>query len=342
MNHIERFLATAERRPVDHPASWLGIPDPAALPKLYSHFGASGMIALKARLNDDIFPVEVPYHSPTSSAIYAAFDFAKNKPAPGERTLTTPGFFEDLSDPADVEKFAWPDPARHIDPGECKKAADAVPPGYAVMGVVWAAHFQDACAAFGMESALIKMMTEPEMFRAVIDRILDFYIKANKIFFEATRGKLHAVLMGNDFGSQTCLMLSPALLREFVFEGIRRLVDQAKGYGLKVVYHSCGAISEIIPDLIGLGVDIIHPIQALATGMEPARLREKFGARVSFCGGIDAQNLLVRGTSDEVRAKVRELKTLFPTGLILSPSHEAILPDTAPANIEAIFTTVNE
>lgn len=53
------------------------------------------------------------------------------------------------------------------------------------MGVIWSAHFQDACAAFGMETALIKMMLEPEIFEAVINRITDFYLKANEIFYEA-------------------------------------------------------------------------------------------------------------------------------------------------------------
>ena len=74
MNHIERFYATIERRPVDRPASWLGIPDNTALPKLYEYFGVDNMKDLKARIGDDIYPVEMPYHSPTSDAIYAAFE----------------------------------------------------------------------------------------------------------------------------------------------------------------------------------------------------------------------------------------------------------------------------
>jgi uroporphyrinogen decarboxylase len=57
---------------------------------------------------------------------------------------------------------------------------------------------------------------------------------------------------------------------------------------------------------------------------------------VSFCGGIDAQELLVHGTPAQMRAKVRELRGLFPTGLILSPSHEAILPDVPRENIAAM------
>jgi len=338
MNHIERFYATIDRKPVDRPASWLGIPDNHALPALYQHFGVSDIIGLKAVIGDDIYPVELPYHSPTSNAIYAAFDFAKRKGGSlDERTLTAPGFFEDYHEPADVDKFPWPDPKRYIDPAECLRAVSEVPEGYAILGVIWSAHFQDACSAFGMEEALIRMMTEPDMFKAVINRIADFYLEANEIFYEATMGKLHAVLIGNDLGSQCGLMIDPDSIREFVLPGTRKLVEQAKRYGLRVIHHSCGSIHDIIPDLIDCGVDVIHPIQALAAKMEPQRLHDDFGRRVSFCGGVDAQYLLVNGSPLEVASKVQELRRIFPTGLIISPSHEAILPDIPPANIEALF-----
>ena len=48
MNSLERFIATLERRPVDRPASWLGIPTESALPGLYDYFGVSDMVGLKA------------------------------------------------------------------------------------------------------------------------------------------------------------------------------------------------------------------------------------------------------------------------------------------------------
>lgn len=296
------------------------------------------MTGLKAVLDDDVYPVELPYQSPTSNAIYAAFDFAK-KGAGGvdERTLTAPGFFEDYHDPADVNRFPWPDPLKYIDPKACRAAVEAVPEGKVVLGVIWSAHFQDACAAFGMEEALMRMMTEPDMFQAVIHRILDFYLAANERFYQATAGRLHAVLIGNDLGSQNGLMVDPDSIRTFVLPGTRKLVEQAKRYGLRAIHHSCGSIHAIIPDLIDCGVDAIHPIQALAAHMEPERLKADFGDKVAFCGGVDAQYLLVKGQPADVRAKVESLRTLFPTGLIISPSHEAILPDIPPANIEALF-----
>ena len=175
-----------------------------------------------------------------------------------------------------------------------------------------------------------------------MDRITEFYLRANGIFYEATRGHLHAVLLGNDYGSQTGLMLSRAQIAEFALPWTKLLVDQAHAHGLKVIHHSCGAIRDLIPDLIALGVDAIHPIQALAKGMDAAGLKREFGDRVSFCGGIDAQELLVHGTPDQMRAKVRELRRLFPTGLILSPSHEAILPDVPQANVAAMIEAARE
>ena len=91
-----------------------------------------------------------------------------------------------------------------------------IPDEYLKMGIMWSAHFQDACAAFGMENALITMMTYPDMFQAVIDRITDFYLEVNELFYEATRDHLDAILIGNDFGSQTALMVDPDLIRKFV------------------------------------------------------------------------------------------------------------------------------
>lgn len=340
MNSLERFYATAERRPVDRPAAWLGMPDPQALPGLFSYYGVKDIHELKMAVGDDFYAVEVPYESETAHAIYAAFDWYKNGEVDAmNRTLTASGCFHDAEDMEDLV-FDWPDPAAYIDAAECRRRVEMAPEGKTVLGILWSAHFQDTCAAFGMETALMNMIAAPELYEAVNEKVLEFYLKANRIFYEATKGKLHAVLIGNDMGSQRGLMISPELVRRFVIPGCRRLTEQAHSYGLKVIYHSCGAISDIIPDLIDAGVDIIHPIQALAAGMEPEGLKEKFGDRISFCGGVDTQELLVHGTPEDVRKKVEELKRLFPTGLILSPSHEAILPDVPPENIGALFDAV--
>ncbi|MGA2408587.1 MAG: uroporphyrinogen decarboxylase family protein [Bacteroidales bacterium] len=342
MDHRERFYATIEYEHVDRPASWLGLPVPSAEPALIKYFGVKSIDELRRILDDDIYPIEVPYNFPPSNHIACAFKFAKvdHRDQPDERTLTAPGYFEDYTKPLDVEKFAWPDPSLYLDREESRRQVDSAPHDLIKMGILWSAHFQDACSAFGMEHALMTMFQNPEMFQAVIDRITDFYLRANEIFYESTKGKLDAILIGNDFGSQTGLMVDPDSIRKHVFPGTKKLIDQAKSYGLTVMHHSCGSIFPLIQDLANLGADIIHPIQALASEMDAPNLKKNFAGKVAFCGGVDAQNLLVNGKPEEVDKKVTELKVLFPTGLIISPSHEAILPDIPSANIKALFDAI--
>ena len=338
MNSLERFYATIERRPVDRPAAWLGMPDIKSQPALFDYYGVKSLHELKLAIGDDFYSVEVPYKSPNADAIYAAFDWYMDGNTDSEnRTLTADGCFKDAEELEDLDFFEWPDPEKFIDKEECRRRVDMAPADKATIGMIWCCHFQDACASFGMQTALMNMIANPEIYKAVDDKIVDFYLKANEIFYEATKGRLNAVLIGNDMGSQRGPMISPAMAEEFVMPGCRKLVEQAHSYGLKVIYHSCGSIVEIIPKLIEAGVDAIHPIQALAAGMDARNLKEKFDGQISFCGGVDTQNLLVKGTPEEVKAKVKELRETFPTGLIISPSHEAIMPDIPPTNVKALF-----
>ena len=78
-------------------------------------------------------------------------------------------------------------------------------------------------------------------------------------------------------------------------------------------------------------------MQALASEMDAQNLKKHFTGKVAFCGGVDAQNILVHGKPEEVEKKVIKLRDLFPKRLIIFPSHEAVLPDIPPANIMAVF-----
>ncbi|WP_066627864.1 uroporphyrinogen decarboxylase family protein [Labilibacter marinus] len=344
MTPKERVLATINRQVVDYPASWLGLPVPPAIPNLYKYFNVDSIENLKRNIKDDVWPIEVPYNNAPFYDVGCALQFApvQEHGTQDERTLTDPGFFMGKTDPAEIDNFDWPNPADFLDVEKAAKMVEEAPDEYFKMGIMWSAHFQDTCAAFGMEEALTTMMMYPDMFQAVIDKITDFYLDLNGRFYEATKGKLDGVLIGNDFGSQTALMVDPDMLRTYVFPGTQKLIDQAKSYGLKVLHHSCGSIFPIIQDLYDMGVDIVHPIQALAADMSAEHLSEEFSTNGVFCGGVDAQELLVNGGPADIKKRVKEIKKLFPTGLIFSPSHEAILPDIAPENIEALFEAVKE
>ena len=96
MTKKERFYATINRQPCDRPAFWLGIPTEEAMPGLLQYFHPENFAQLKERVDDDIWTVICPYHSPVFRLIEDPFKFAVQQEYAGsssERTLTLPGIF---------------------------------------------------------------------------------------------------------------------------------------------------------------------------------------------------------------------------------------------------------
>jgi uroporphyrinogen decarboxylase len=117
---------------------------------------------------------------------------------------------------------------------------------------------------------------------------------------------------------------------------MKKNIELAKSYGLKVMLHSCGSISRIIPALIDAGVDAIHPIQAKAKGMDAESLAREYRKDLIFVGGVDTQELLPFKTPVEVYEEVKRLRRIFGEGFVVSPSHEALLPNVSPENVIAM------
>jgi uroporphyrinogen decarboxylase len=111
---------------------------------------------------------------------------------------------------------------------------------------------------------------------------------------------------------------------------------------LQVLTHSCGSVHLVIGRLIDAGVQCLHPLQAKAFGMDAETLVRDFGGKIAFLGGIDTQELLIKGTPEEIRREVRRLKGVFGHSWIASPSHEALLPDIPPRNVVAMAEAVLE
>jgi uroporphyrinogen decarboxylase len=270
---------------------------------------------------------------------YPMFDVLNGK----ERTsLSEAGVFAETEETAEVEKFHWPD-MKYIDFTETLKEIDrTVAAGQAVLSGMWSCFYHNACDFFGMENYFMKMHTDPDVVEAVTRHIVDFYLEANEKLFNLAGDKIDAFFFGNDFGSQLDLLISPEHFDRFVMPYFREFTDQAHRHGYNVVLHSCGAIERVIPRLIDAGVEVLHPIQALAKNMDAASLAKKYNGKIVFLGGVDTQRLLPFGTPQEVRDEVRRLKDLFGPNFLVSPSHESILPNVSPENITAMAETAAE
>jgi len=245
------------------------------------------------------------------------------------------GVFADCEAVREVEKFPWPD-ANLCDFTKSEKVVDeTVKLGKAVLSGSWSCFFHNVADLFGMENYFIKMYTDPDVVQAVTERMVDFYLQANKKWFDIITDRMDAIFFGNDFGSQLDMLVSPEMFGKFIMPSFKKITAQAKERGYKVVLHSCGAIESVIPQLIDAGVDCLHPIQAKARNMDAAALARKYGNDIVFMGGVDTQDLLPFGTPQQVYDEVMRLREIFGPNFIVSPSHEA-MPDTPPENMEAM------
>jgi len=112
----------------------------------------------------------------------------------------------------------------------------------------------------------------------------------------------------------------------------------------KIWYHTCGACTEYIPDLLDNGIDALNPVQISATGMEPKELKQRFGEKLTFWGGaIDAQHVLPSATPETIREHVRRnLEELKPGGGYVFNNVHNIQAGVPPENIVAMFDAAYE
>jgi uroporphyrinogen decarboxylase len=208
--------------------------------------------------------------------------------------------------------------------------------GQAVLCSTWGSIFSSTWNFFGMENCMVKMYTDPEQVLAVTGHLTDFYLAANEQLFTLAKGKIDSAFFGVDLGSQLDLILSPEGFEQFLLPFLKRLFDQAHGFGLRVTMHSCGSIYRVIPQLIEAGVDILHPLQAKAKNMDACYIAEHHKGKIAFMGGVDTQDLLPNGTPDQVKQEVRRLKNILGPNFIVSLSHETLLPNVPLENYAAM------
>ena len=144
------------------------------------------------------------------------------------------------------------------------------------------------------------------------------------------------------FGMMPILELP--VYRKMIKPKQRRLVEAIKSKtDAKIYYHSCGAVFDLIPDLIELGFDILNPVQVSARGMDTRRLKEEYGTDITFWGGIDTQHVMPFGKPEEVADEVkRRIDDLAPGGGFVFATVHNIQAFVPPENIVAAYETALE
>ena len=210
---------------------------------------------------------------------------------------------------------------------------------FCLIGGTWAPFFHDSMELSGMEKFFIDMCLNPRLVDYIIERCFEFYYELDRRAFEQNKGVVDMYFIGNDFGSQRALLLSPDMWRRFYKPYLKKLIAQAKANGCVTALHSCGSIKAIIPDLIEIGVEAINPIQVNAEDMDPEMLMRDYRSDVVFFGGIDENHILLECTEAEVRAETRRIIDILGAKgrYIVAASHDYLLPEVPESNIFAMY-----
>jgi uroporphyrinogen decarboxylase len=193
-----------------------------------------------------------------------------------------------------------------------------------------------------MEDILLDMTLTPELARHLFNRCFQWHMDYHTRLLKAADGRLDCMQLADDFSTQTGLLISVDMFREFFKEPIRTYIELANSYGAKTMFHCCGSAYRLIPEFIDLGVDMLDPVQTTTANMEPARLKSDFGDRISFHGGGETQRILPRGTPDEVRDNARMLSSVLGKegGYVMSSCHFS-QADVPLANLLAFYDLRN-
>jgi len=169
----------------------------------------------------------------------------------------------------------------------------------------------------GMENLLVDIALRPRFVRALLRGLTDYILYTMAVLFDKV--EFDCIALSDDYGIQKSILISPDDWRKFIRPLLVEIYSLAKSRNRAVFHHSCGNIYPIIGDMIDIGLDILHPIQPEA--MDIYQLKREFGRHLTFCGGLNTQQLLPRGTPRRIRDEVKKLKQVMGqgAGFILEP-----------------------
>jgi len=189
-------------------------------------------------------------------------------------------------------------------------------------------------------------LTRPGHIKKIFERQVEIALENLKKIYNVVGNKVHAVfLCGTDFGTQSSTFCSLEQFEDIWLPNYKKINDWIHdNTGWKTFKHSCGAVETFIDAFIRAGFDIINPVQINAEGMEPKKLKEKYGRDIVFWGGgIDTQKMLPFGTQEAIREQVLKNCEIFSKdgGFVFNTVHN-IQANVPVQNIVAMLEAIKE
>jgi uroporphyrinogen decarboxylase len=247
-----------------------------------------------------------------------------------------------------IDAFAWPDatdPARYVGIGEAARRIVEDEGRAVLVGSICGGLSEGLFKMRGFEDGYMDLAAEPERARQVMEKILEIKLAYWERALAELGDDVDVIGEADDLGGQDRPLFSPATYRALVKPLQAELFSFIRARtSARIFFHSCGAIRELIPDLIEIGVDILNPVQVSAAGMDSASLKREFGRDIVFWGGgVDTQRILGGGSPSEVRVEVRRrIADLREGGGFVFAAVHNVQPNVPPGNLVAMWETWRE
>ena len=247
----------------------------------------------------------------------------------------------------EIERHPWPDPS---DPSRVRGLKEIArkyqQEGFGVVVNTPLMVMTQTQRMRGLEQFMVDSALNQPLLEYLMDKILEIQLEMARHLLEEVDPYCDVVVIGDDLSHQGGLTYSPDMYRRLFkprHRAILRILKEEFAEA-KVLYHCCGGVEPLLPDLIDLGIDALNPVQVSAKGMgDTKKLKAQYGRDLTFWGGIDTQRVLPFGTPDEVKAEVRRrIEDLAPEGGFVLAAVHNLRPEVKPENICALYEAALE
>lgn len=235
---------------------------------------------------------------------------------------------------SDLLSYNFPDPDIYDRYKDAGQIVDLFCDEYLIVADIEVTIFSLAMELVGMEKLLVDMASKAEYVEPLFKGCAQFQIE---IGLNLINAGVDVIWVGDDFGTQTGLLFSPEMFRSMLKPYYKLMSDAFKNArrDIILVMHSDGAVSEILDDISEIGYEVFNPLQPGVPGHEPEELKEGFGQKLVFWGGIDQQHLLPYGSDEELETTISERIRVLGRGggYMIAPAH-IIQADVSPERVE--------
>ena len=223
---------------------------------------------------------------------------------------------------------------------DAKRDIDRFGKDYFVIGDCELSLFELAWHLTGLENYMVNIASGEDWIEALNDKVEYF---TTGIAEQLVRAGVDAVWFGEDLGTQVSTLISPDMWRKIFRPRHERIIKKIRAINpdVLVIMHSDGAVAPLLDDFIEMGIDIYNPVQPNVPGSDPRELKDKYGDRICFFGGLDQQRLMPEGDMKKIEADMRNRAAILGEkgGYLMAPAH-IIQADVAPETVEGVLAVL--